>query len=111
MSYEIKNRIWIEGNNGTYLAEGRVHLLKKIIETGSITQAAKTMKMSYKKAWEIIDGMNKEASKPLVVRISGGKNGGGTEVTEEGVRVIRLFEDLNKNCQEYLNNELMKLDL
>ena len=46
MSYEIKNRIWIEGNNGTYLAEGRVHLLKKIIETGSITQAAKTMKMS-----------------------------------------------------------------
>ena len=111
MNYKIKSRIWIEGKNGTFLAEGRIALMKKIIDTGSITAAAKEMKMSYKKAWEIIDGMNKEAKKPLVVRVSGGKGGGGTQVTEDGLKAIKLFENLNKKCQNYLDKEMLKLDL
>lgn len=63
MPYKIKSKIWIDGKNGTFLAEGRISLMKQIIKSGSITAAAKEMKMSYKKAWEIIDGMNKEAKK------------------------------------------------
>ena len=111
MAYKIKSRIWIEGTNGTFLAEGRISLMKQIIETGSISSAAKAMKMSYKKAWEIIDGMNKEAKKPLVTRVSGGKGGGGTKVTEEGLKAIELFDKLNKECQNYLDKEILKLDL
>jgi len=111
MLYKIKSRIWIEGENGTFLAEGRVVLLKQIIESGSISAAAKVIGMSYKKAWEIIDGMNKEAKKPLIIKVSGGKGGGGTQVTEEGLKVIELFEKLNKKCQKYLDNEILKLDL
>ncbi|MBL4594575.1 MAG: LysR family transcriptional regulator [Flavobacteriales bacterium] len=111
MNYKIKSRIWIEGKKGTFLAEGRVALMKQIIETGSISSAAKAMKMSYKKAWEIIDGMNKEARIPLVVRVSGGKGGGGTQVTEEGLKAIKLFDKLNKKCQAYLDKEMLKLDL
>ncbi len=110
-NYKIKSRIWIDGKNGTFLAEGRIHLLKQIIEVGSISAAAKSMKMSYKKAWEIIDGMNKEAKKPLVIRVSGGKGGGGTQVTNEGLKAIKLFETLNKKCQNYLDKEMNKLDL
>jgi len=111
MPYKIKSRIWIEGKNGTFLAEGRIALLKQILKSGSITAAAKAMKMSYKKAWEIIDGMNKEAKKPLVIRVSGGKGGGGTQVTEEGLRAIKLFEKLNLKCQKYLDKEIQKLKL
>ncbi len=111
MPYKIKSRIWIEGKNGTFLAEGRIILLKQIIESGSISTAAKAMKMSYKKAWEIIDGMNKEARKPLIIKVIGGKGGGGTQVTDEGLKVIQLFEKLNKNCQEYLDKEILKLEL
>jgi len=111
MTYKIKSRIWIEGKNGTFLAEGRIGLLKQIIEAGSISAAAKSMKMSYKKAWEIIDGMNKEAKEPLVIRVSGGKGGGGTQVTAEGVEAIALFEKLNKKCQNYLDKEMQKIDL
>ena len=111
MDYKIKSRIWIEGKKGTYLAEGRVHLMKQIVETGSITAAAKTMKMSYKKAWEIIDGMNREAREPLVIRVSGGKGGGGTQVTEEGLKAMKLFDKLNKKCQKYLDKEMLKLGL
>jgi len=111
MSYKIKSRIWIEGENGTFLAEGRIALLKQIIESGSISAAAKTMKMSYKKAWEIIDGMNKESKSPLVMRVSGGKGGGGTQVTEDGLEAIKLFEGLNKKCKNYLDKEILKLGL
>ena len=111
MLYKVKSRIWIEGTNGTFLAEGRITLLKQIKKSGSISAAAKIMKMSYKKAWEIIDGMNKEAKKPLVMRVSGGKGGGGTQVTDEGLKAIKLFEKLNKNCQKYLDKEILKLDL
>ena len=111
MVYKIKSRIWIEGKNGTFLAEGRINLLKQIIESGSISAGAKTMKMSYKKAWEIINGMNKEAKKPLVIRVSGGKGGGGTQVTEEGLKAIKLFEKLNKKCKAYLDKEIVKLGL
>jgi molybdate transport system regulatory protein len=111
MSYKIKSRIWIEGKNGTFLAEGRIALLKQIDKYGSISAAAKAMKMSYKKAWEIIDGMNKEAKKPLVVRVSGGKGGGGTQVTEEGLKAIQLFDKLNKRCQKFLDKEVLKLEL
>lgn len=108
-NYKIKSRIWIEGKNGTYLAEGRINLLKEIANSGSISSAARQMKMSYKKAWEIIDGMNKEAKLPLVVRVSGGKGGGGTKVTDEGIKMIGFFETLNLKCQQYLDVELKKL--
>ena len=109
MPYKIKSRIWINGANGTFLAEGRIDLLKEIITTGSISSAAKQMKMSYKKAWEIINGMNKEAREPLVIRVSGGKGGGGTIVTEEGKKMIKQFDKLNKNCKVFLEIELVKI--
>lgn len=108
-NYKIKNRVWIDGEFGTFLAEGRIALLKEIIVSGSISAAAKQMKMSYKKAWEMIDAMNKEATQPLVVRVSGGKGGGGTQVTQEGEKMIKLFEKLTKNCQNYLDKELIKI--
>ena len=111
MPYKIKSRIWINGANGTFLAEGKRDLLKGIITTGSISSAAKQMKMFYKKAWEIIDGMNKEAREPLVIRVSGGKGGGGTVVTAEGLKMISLFESLNDKCKKYLDKELSKMEL
>lgn len=44
------------------------------------------------------------------MRVSGGKGGGGTQVTEEGLKVITLFEKLNKKCQVFLDKEMEKLD-
>lgn len=110
MAYKIKSKIWIDGENGTFLAEGRISLMKQIIKFGSITAAAKEMKMSYKKAWEIIDGMNREAKLPLVKRVIGGKGGGGTQVTEEGLKAIKLFDQINKKCHLFLDQEMKKIN-
>ncbi|MGV8805383.1 MAG: TOBE domain-containing protein [Polaromonas sp.] len=70
---------------------GRVALLAKIAECGSITQAAKMIGMSYKAAWDAIDGMNNLAGEPLVERLSGGKGGGGTRLTQRGEQLVANF--------------------
>ena len=60
---------------------GRIALVACIAECGSITQAAKAIKMSCKAAWDAIDGLNNLAGEPLVERLTGGKGGGGTRLT------------------------------
>ncbi len=108
--YKIKSRIWITGTGGTFLAEGRVVLLQRIHELGSISKAASSMKMSYKKAWEQINAMNKEGREAVVKRVSGGKGGGGTIVTEYGIELIEKFETLNEHCHNFLNSEIDQMN-
>ena len=86
----IKYRLWIDKNGNSFLGEGRVVLLQKIKETGSISGAAKAIDISYRKAWQLVENMNKTAEKPLVIKKSGGKNGGSTVVTAEGEQAINL---------------------
>lgn len=108
--YQIKSRIWITTEDGTYLGEGRVALLKEIDRMGSISMAAKEMGMSYKKAWRLIDSMNKLGSELLVKRTAGGKGGGGTELSDAGRKAVELFTDLQKGNYEYLDDKMNKID-
>ena len=71
--------------------KGRIELLSQINSSGSISQAAKNMKMSYKAAWDAVDMMNNLAGETLVERSKGGKGGGGAQLTERGKRMIRNF--------------------
>jgi len=72
----------------------RIALLQHIAEQGSITRAAKSAGLSYKAAWDAIDELNNLADQPLVVRSVGGKGGGGAKLSEEGQRVLRLYQRL-----------------
>lgn len=110
MSYKIKSRIWIESGGHVLLGEGRVHLLKAIQETGSLSKAAKTLKVSYKKAWQLLDSVNKSAKKPVTINSIGGKGGGGAELTDYGKSLILAFDDINKNCWDFLDKELAKIE-
>ena len=110
MSYKIKSRIWIEAENHVLLGEGRVQLLKAIETEGSLSKAAKTLGLSYKKAWSLIDSVNKSAKKPVTINSTGGKGGGGAELTDYGKQLIAVFEEINKNCWDFLDEQIQKLD-
>jgi len=110
MSYKIKSRIWIEANNNVLLGEGRMSLLKAIEETGSLSKAAKSLQMSYKKAWHLIDTVNKAAKKPVTISNIGGKGGGGAQLTPYGKSLVIAFEDINKNCWEFLDKQVSKIN-
>ncbi|WP_194241957.1 winged helix-turn-helix domain-containing protein [Winogradskyella eckloniae] len=108
---EIKSRLWIEKEGKPFIGFGRINLLKQVDKTASISAAAKTLKMSYKKAWNLLNEIETLAEQPVLVKNIGGKNGGGTQVTDYGKSLILQFETLNQNCINFLEAEYKKLEL
>ncbi|MBI6549683.1 molybdenum-dependent transcriptional regulator [Xenorhabdus lircayensis] len=78
----------------------RIELLKKIKITGSISQGAKQAGISYKSAWDAINEMNQLADEILVERATGGKGGGGAQLTRYGERLLQLYDLLEKIQQK-----------
>lgn len=103
--FSLRGRLWVDGPEGTFLGYGRVVLMERIREHGSITKAAKSMDMSYRHAWRLIDSMNRQSSKPYVVREAGGRNGGGTRLTEEGERAIEKFWLAQELFRKFLDDQ------
>ena len=81
-SYRLRGRIWIEGPEGTFLGYGRVVLLERIRDYGSISATVRSMKMSYRHAWMLVESMNNQSAKPVVEKTTGGKGGGGQFLPE-----------------------------
>jgi molybdate transport system regulatory protein len=81
----------------------RIALLKAIEQTGSLSQAAKEIGVSYKTAWDAINEINKLAPKPFLIIAIGGKNGGGTKLSAYAVRFIQLYELLTHLQQKAFN--------
>ncbi len=105
----FRGRIWIDGPEGTFIGYGRVVLLERIREHGSITKAAKSMEMAYRHAWDLVDSMNRQSKKPFVEVATGGKGGGGARVTQEGEKAIKLFWKFHEDFQKFLKQEEKKL--
>ena len=105
----FRGRVWIDGPEGTFIGYGRVVLLERIREQGSITKAAKSMEMAYRHAWDLVDSMNRQAKTPLVELATGGKGGGGARVTAAGERAIRVFRQFHEDLQVFLQREQKKL--
>lgn len=78
----------------------RIALLKQIEHTGSISQGAKLAGISYKSAWDAINDMNQLAEQTVVERATGGKGGGGAQVTPYGQRLIQLYDLLGQIQQK-----------
>ena len=103
--YSINSRIWIGSEKGMLLGEGRIELLRSIDRCGSISMAAKSMGMSYKKAWRLVDAMNKNALKPLVIQQVGGKGGGGTLLSEAGKKAVQTYDVLKEKHRIFLTEQ------
>ena len=81
-------RMSLDTDVGTALSDTRIRLLEAVEREGSINRAAKAVPLSYKAAWDAIDTMNNLAPEPLMVRVAGGRQGGGTQLTDYGRRRI-----------------------
>ncbi|QHT72248.1 LysR family transcriptional regulator [Rhodocytophaga rosea] len=102
---EVKGRIWLEAEGIKFIGPGRIQLLELIKEHGSISQAAKIMGMSYRKAWILIDEMNTVSSTPVVLTQKGGQSGGGAQVTQTGDFLISYFKTLYDRYNSFLAQE------
>lgn len=109
MKLKLKGRIWLETENGIQFGAGRIELLEQILRDGSISNAARKMKMSYRQAWEQVESMNKSSKHPLVIKNSGGSGGGGSLVTEEGRKVIEAFRKIETDFLKYSKKNVIKV--
>ncbi|MEO7106918.1 MAG: TOBE domain-containing protein [Rhodoferax sp.] len=99
----LKGSVWMTVDNESLGGPGRIALLAGIGQCGSISQAAKAMKMSYKAAWDAIDGMNNLAGEPLVERSTGGKGGGGTRLTARGQQLVDNFRLIEQEHRRFID--------
>ncbi|MFM0056758.1 TOBE domain-containing protein [Paraburkholderia phytofirmans] len=99
---ELGGSVWFQAGAQTLGGASRIALLAAIGETGSITSAAKAVGISYKGAWDAVDTMNNLAGEPLVMRLTGGKGGGGTTLTPRAVKLIETFRAVEREHQRFL---------
>jgi molybdate transport system regulatory protein len=76
------------------LGPGKAELLRHIAETGSISEAARRMEMSYNRAWLLVRTMNRCFKEPLVLATRGGEQHGGAQLSKMGKEVLKLYERL-----------------
>jgi molybdate transport system regulatory protein len=88
------------------LGPGKVALLEAIQHHGSISAAARAMAMSYRRAWLLVEAMNKSFREPLVATATGGKQGGGAGLTELGIEVLRRYRDMETKAQASVAGDL-----
>ena len=102
---QVKGRLWIEKQGETYLSWGRVVLLERIGELGSVSAAAKSMQMSFSHAWHLVEAMNALAPDPLVEKQAGGRQGGGAWLTDAGHQAVADFWQRVERFQQWIEQE------
>jgi len=108
---KVSGSLWLEAGGKPFFGPGPVELLEGIAETGSISEAAKKMRMSYKKAWELVNTLNEQAINPLVIPRTGGEKGGGSTITDEARELIKYHRELRERFAAFLAAETEKINV
>ena len=99
-------RVRILIGSATALGPGKVDLLEAIAKSGSISAAARVMGMSYRRAWLLVDTMNRCFRKDVVITSTGGPGGGGARVTPLGLDVLRRYRQMEAKAEDSVREEI-----
>jgi molybdate transport system regulatory protein len=102
-------RLRIDFAPGCSVGPGKVGLLEAIQRSGSLSEAARQLDMSYRRAWLLLDELNRSFSEPLVSTAVGGANGGGALLTPAGLRLIKAFRSVEQEANALIRRRLPQL--
>jgi molybdate transport system regulatory protein len=102
-------RLRITAGDVIAIGPGKIDLLEAVIETGSITAAAKHLGMSYRRAWLLLDELNHALRRPAVDSAKGGANGGGSAITDTGLELIALYRRIEATAARSGAADIAKL--
>ncbi|HMA14508.1 MAG: winged helix-turn-helix domain-containing protein [Bacteroidota bacterium] len=91
------------------IGPGKADILEGIKETGSIAAAGRRMGMSYKRAWSLVEAMNRDFAQPLVRTSKGGRTHGGTELTDTGAKVLALYRNMESRAEAAIAADMKAL--
>lgn len=106
MPHDVQFRLRIRSGEVIAVGPGKIALLEAIASTGSITAAAKELGMSYRRAWLLVNEMNRSMVRPAVGTATGGARGGGTLLTPEGEAMIDLYRAIEVKALAAAANEI-----
>ena len=92
------------------IGPGKIRLLEMIQETGSISAAGKSMNMSYRRAWLLVDALNQEFKDPVVATKLGGKAGGGASLTKLGTELIGHYREMERLAHAALVSPIRSIE-
>ena len=104
-----KLKVSILFDSGARIGPGKARLLECIRDTGSISAAARDMRMSYKRAWLLLDSMNQAFSAPVITAAPGGAKGGGAALTEFGAEVLERYRRIHDRAAAMAVDDLAAL--
>jgi len=98
--FTFEPRLRIFAGQELVLGNGKILLLRLIQETGSISEAARRMQVSYNHAWTLLQVMNRSFKEPLVEAARGGSGKGGATITKAGATVLSLYAEMAEDCRK-----------
>jgi molybdate transport system regulatory protein len=99
----LRGQVWVESNGRPAMTEPGADLLDQIDACGSLSEAARRLRFSYRRAWMLLDAMNRRWPAPLVRTATGGRRGGGATLTTLGRHVLRTYRDLQLQLEHLLD--------
>ena len=93
-------RVRVVAGNEIALGPGKVDLLEEIDRSGSISKAARDLGLSYRRAWTLVDTMNKNFKSSLVECSAGGKKGGGAHLTPLGEKIAKTYRSMESKAKK-----------
>ena len=99
-------RIRIPHGDDFAMGSGKAVLLEAIQRTGSISAAGRDLKMSYRRAWLLVESMNQCFREPLVSTATGGRSGGGAQITARGLDVLTRFRAMEAKVEAAIDSDI-----
>jgi molybdate transport system regulatory protein len=105
----VRFRMRVTAGDAIAVGPGKISLLEAIAATGSITEAAKSLDMSYRRAWLLLDELNRSLRTPAVQSAKGGAHGGGSELTAVGRELIDLYRRIEATAATACEADIARL--
>jgi molybdate transport system regulatory protein len=106
---QVQCRVRVTRGTDIALGPGKMQLLAAIGAAGSISGAARAMRMSYRRAWLLVETMNSCFQTPLIETSTGGRAGGGAQLTAEGVKVLEGYQAMLHEVEQVAQQHLGRL--
>ncbi len=92
------------------LGPGKIQILERIRDGGSISEAARDMRMSYRSAWLLVDSMNSQFRQPVVSTMLGGRGGGAARLTPFGTSLVERYREMERATRRAIAKDLAELE-